>query len=86
MTETEAGQRAQEHLQTTRQPRQATVLEQGSRRLWQVTFAGDDAPPVIVTLEDDGTVLQVFEPMKMAASAGFMDIITATPEKIQDSL
>ncbi|MCA9793108.1 MAG: hypothetical protein KC910_14970 [Candidatus Eremiobacteraeota bacterium] len=77
MTEQEAIKLARQHLQTEREPRQASLREHGDRRLWQVSFAGDGQPPQVVTIDaNEGKVLQVFEPLKIQPTAPIMDIIT----------
>lgn len=82
MTEQEATALAKKHISTERTPRQTQMREHDSRKLWQVSFAGDGEPPVVVTIDaDKGEVLQVFEPMKIAPTKGIMDIITTAPEK-----
>ncbi len=84
MTEEQAVGLAQKALQSDRQPRQAECREAGGRKLWQIAFAGDEAPPVVVTIDDQKEeVLQVFEPLKIQPPRGIMDIVVSTdPESL----
>jgi hypothetical protein len=83
MTKEEASALACQHLGTERVPHQVEQAAYPERKIWNVSFAGDGEPPVIVSVDGEKReVIQVFEPLKMMGGpmGQVRDIITEIPE------